>query len=222
MAGNRKKAETQILADLQEISPGCVDVELYKTYFASLDDKAFEAFMGRLKSGAQWLTITVPNAGKNNLDFERNIKIGDKWGHSFWRQIWFPADGDMPRYLSPNKYLVMKVPVRVASQRIAKKMSIPKHQRSINTITGQATGKSKGAGFSAPELRLCVAMGLNKSSVELMKYRGGDLRGWAALNASLNRFGGARQDQLEHFASGVVSTATLKTYFTCAHLSSTL
>lgn len=222
MAGDRKKAEASILADLQAISPGCADVELYKTYFTSLSDKDFEGFMERLKSGKQWLTITVPNGAKNNLDFQRNVLLGDKWGHDFWQQIWFPADGDIPRYLSPNKYMVLKVPVRVASQRIAKKMSIPKHQRSINTITGQPTGNSKGAGFSAPELRLCVAMGLNKSSVELMKYRGGDLRGWAALNASLNRFGGARQDQLEHFASGVVSTATLKTYFTCAHLSSTL
>ena len=128
----------------------------------------------------------------------------------------------MPRFLTPNKYFVIKVPVRVASQRIAKKMSIPKHQRIINSITGQPTGDSKGAAFSAPELRLCVAMGLDKTSVELMKYRGGDQRGWAALNASLNRFGNARQDQLQHFASGVVSTATLKTFLTSAHLSNTL
>ena len=124
--------------------------------------------------------------------------------------------------MSPNKYLVIKIPLRIASQRIAKKMSIPKHQRVINSITGQPTGDSKGAGFSAPELRLCVAMGLNKTSVELMKYRGGDLRGWAALNASLNRFGSARQEQLSHFASGVVSTSTLKTFLTSAHLTNTL
>lgn len=222
MPGDRKKAEAQILADLEAISPGCVDVELYQKYFASMNDKAFEAFMLRLKDGSEWLTLTVPNAGKNKLDIERNVKLGDKWGHDFWSQIWFPADGEVSRYLTPEKYLVIKVPVRIASQRIAKKMSIPKHQRVINSITGQPTGDSKGAGFSAPELRLCVAMGLNKSSVELMKYRGGDLRGWAALNASLNRFGEARQDQLEHFASGVVSTATLKTYLTCAHLANTL
>lgn len=222
MPGDRKKAEAQILADLETISPGCVDVELYKTYFASMSDKAFEAFMLRLKDGSEWLTITVPNAGKNKLDLERNIKIGDKWGHSFWKQLWIPADGEIPRYLTPNKYFVIKTPIRVASQRIAKKMSIPRHQRVINAITGQPTGDSKGAGFSAPELRLCVAMGLDKTAVELMKYRGGDLRGWAALNASLNRFGDARQDQLENFASGVVSTATLKTYLTCAHLSNSL
>lgn len=222
MAGNRKKAEAQILADLEAISPGCVDVQLYTEYFKGMSDKAFEAFMERLKSGEEWLTITVPNAGKNDLNLERNIKLADSWGHQFWKQLWMPADGDIPKYLTPNKYLVVKMPVRVAAQRITKKMSIPKTQRVINTITGQPTGDSKGAGFSSPELKLCVAMGLDKAATELMKYRGGDLRGWAALNASLNRFGNARQDQLEHFASGVVSTKTLKTYLTCAHLSNTL
>lgn len=222
MAGNRKAAEAQILADLNTILPGCVDVELYKAYFASMSDKAFDAFMIRLREGKEWLTLTVPNGGKQNLNFDRHVKIADKWGHSFWSHLWFPADGGVPRYLSPNKYLVLKVPIRIASQRIAKKMSIPKHQRVINSLTGQPTGDSKGAGFSAPELRLCVAMGLEKSATELMKYRGGDLRGWAALNASLNRFGDASQEQLSHFASGVVSTATLKTYLTSAHLKNTL
>lgn len=222
MAGNRKAAEARILADLQEISPGCVDVELYKRRFEQMGDKEFDAFMKRLADGTEWLTLTVPNAGKNDLDLERMIKIGDKWGHDFWKQLWIGGDADIPSYLTPNKYFVIKVPVRVASQRIAKKMSIPKTQRVINTLTGQPTGDSKGAGFSSPELRLCIAMGLDKTAVELMKYRGGDLRGWAALNASLNRFGNARQDQLEHFASGVVSTNTVKTLMTSAHLSNTL
>lgn len=222
MSQARKKVEEQILSDLDLISPGCIDVALYKKYFASMNDKAFADFIDRLKTGKEWLTITVPNAGKNKVTIERNFAIAKKWGLEFFQRLWFPADGDIPKYLSPNKYLIIKIPVRLASQRLAKKMSIPKHQRVINTITGQPTGDSKGAGFSSPELRLCVGMGLNKTAVELMKYRGGDLRGWAALNASLNRYGQARQDQLEHFSSGVVSTTTMKSYLTSAHLSNTL
>lgn len=222
MNAKRKAVQDQILADLALISPGCVDTELYQKYFDSMSDKAFDEFMLRLKNKEEYITLTVPNAGKNTVSVERNYQIADKWKFSFHHRLWWPADKDMPRFLTPNDYLVIKVPVRVASQRLAKKQSIPKHQRVINTLTGQPTGDSKGAGFSAPELRLCVGMGLNKTAVELMKYRGGDLKGYAALNASLGRYGVARQDQLKHFASGVKSTDTLKTFLTSAHLTNTL
>ena len=222
MTPNRKAVEAQILSDLALVSPGCADVAMYEAYFAQMSDKDFDAFMHRLKEDKEWLTLTVPNNGKNNLSIERNYKLADKWGISFHQRVWMPADDDVPSYLTPHPYLVIKLPVRVAAQRLAKKQSIPKHQRVINTMTGQPTGDSKGAGFSAPELRLCVAMGLEKSATELMKYRGGDLRGYAALNASLSRHGAANQKTLEHFSSGVVSTTTVKSYFTSAQLGSTL
>jgi len=222
MAKDRKAVEAQILSDLALISPGCVDVQLYTDYFKRMSDKDFEAFMLRLKNKEEWISLTVPNVGKNTLSIERNYQLADKWKLNFHQKLWMPEDGDVPRYLTPHPYLVVMLPVRVASQRIAKKQSIPKHQRVLNTLTGQPTGDSKGAGFSAPELRLCVAMGLEKTAVELEKYRGGDLRGYAAMIASLGRYGQASQETLKHFASGVVSTTTVKSYFTSAHLKNTL
>lgn len=222
MAKNRKATETQILADLEAISPGCVDVEIYKKYFASMSDKAFDEFMVRLRDGKEWIVLTVPNYGKNTLSIERNYAIGDKWGVDFHQRLWMPEENGIPKHLTPNKYLVIRLPVRIASQRLAKKMSIPKHQRSINALSGQPTGESKGAGFSIPELRLTIGMGLEATATELMKYRGGDLRGYAAMNASLMRHGQANQETLKHFASGVVSTDTVKTYLTAAHLKNTL
>lgn len=222
MNKGRELAEKQILEDLNTILPGCCDVELYRAYFSKMSDKEFDAFIQRLKSKEEWLTITVPNGGNVKGSIEHNIAIGKKWGHSFFQRLYMPPEGNNPGYLTPNEYFVIKPPIRVASQRLAKKMSIPKNQRSINALTGQVTGESKGAGFSYPELRLCVAMGLNHTATELMKYRGGDVRGWAAMSASLARHGAARQDQLAHFASGVISTSTVKSYLTSAHLKNTL
>lgn len=222
MSKNRQAAEEQILADLDAISPGCIDVALYKKYFAKMSDKDFDAFMGRLQRKEEWLTLTVPNKGKNTLSIGRNHQLADKWGVDFYHQLWMPAEEDVPAYLTPEKYFVAKLPVRIAAQRLSKKASIPKHQRAVNALTGQPTGDSKGAGFSSPELKLCVGMGLEKTATELMKYRGGDQRGRAALNASLNRHGIASQETLKHFASGVVSTDTLKAYWTSCHLKNTL
>ena len=101
-------------------------------------------------------------------------------------------------------------------------LSIPKTQRVINALTGQPTGDSKGAGISHPELRVCAAMGLDSTMIELMKYRGGDNRGKAALTASLIRTGRASQSVLENFASGVESTSTLRSYLVSAGLKTTL
>lgn len=222
MAKNRQAAEAMILNDLEAISPGCIDVGLYKAYFAKMSDKAFDEFMQRLRSKEEWLTLTVPNKGGNNLSITRNHQLADKWGVEFYHQLWMPGDEDVPSYLTPERYFIAKLPIRIAAQRLSKKASIPKHQRSVNTLTGQPTGESKGAGFSSPELKLCVGMGLEKTATELMKYRGGDQRGRAALSASLFRHGSATQDMLKHFASGVISTETLKAYWTSCHLKNTL
>lgn len=222
MAKNRAKAEAFILNQLNAILPGNGDVENYKAFFASMDDKAFDAYMAQLKSGERFLTLTAPNFGKTNLSLERNFKIADALGHNFFQKLWIKGEGDVPTYLTPISYLVVMIPFRVASQRLDKKKSVPKTSRVINALTGQPTGESKGASISYPELRVCSAMGLESTMVELMKYRGGDIRGNAAFNASLMMTGRASMETLKHFSSGVESTSRLKTFLTAAHLSNTL
>ena len=187
-----------------------------------LSEKAFEQLMTEYRSGAKYLTLTAPNFAKSTLSLERNIAVAKKLGIKFHHQLWVEGDEDTPTYLTPVEYLVVKLPVRIAAQRLAKKMSVPKTQRVVNSLTGQPTGDSKGASISLPELRVCAAMGLDKTMVELMKYRGGDARGGAAMNASLMRTGRASQEVLSHFASGVQSTATLKSYLLSASLQNTL
>lgn len=222
MPKNRQAAEAFILEHLEAILPGNVDVENYRAYFKSLSDKAFEAYIGELKAGTKYLTLTAPNFGKENLSLERNFAIADKLKYSFFQKLWIKGEGDVPTYLTPIPYLVVLMPFRVASQRLDKKKSIPKTSRVINALTGQPTGESKGASISYPEIRVCAAMGLEATMVELMKYRGGDVRGNAALNASLMRTGRANMETLKHFASGVESTSRLKTFLTACHLSNTL
>lgn len=222
MSGNRQKATAFILESLEAILPGNADTPRYKKYLESLSDEAFNAYMKDIKNGDKWLTLTAPNFAKTKLSLERNFEVAKKLGISFFHHLWIKGDEDTPSYLTPIKYMVVKLPFRLASQRLAKEMSIPKNQRVINTLTGQPTGDSKGASISYPELRVCAAMGLENTMVELMKYRGGDIRGGAALNASLMRTGHANMKTLSHFASGVQSTATLKTFLTSAMLKNTL
>lgn len=222
MAGNRQRATAFILKYMDAVLPGNPDTARYKTFLEGMSDKEFAQYMQDLKTGTRFLTLTAPNGKQPALSLERNFKVAEALGLRFFKKLYFSSDGESPEYLSPIEYLVIKLPMRLASQRIAKKASIPKTQRVINPLTGQPTGESKGASISYPEIRVIAAMGLENSLIELLKARGGDLRAGAALNASLMRTGRASMKTINHFASGVESTATLKTFLTAAHLRSTL
>jgi hypothetical protein len=65
-------------------------------------------------------------------------------------------------------------------------------------------------------------MGLDKSLLELLKYRGGDIKGFNAMNTMISRTGGVRLQAISHLASGVESTKTLSAFLTAMHLKNTL
>lgn len=222
MAGNKKAAQDYILKYLQKITRSDENVRIYEKIFAAMTDKDFDKFITDLESGEKFLVVIVPNFGKSTIDVENNLNIAKELKHEFFQKVWIEGQGDTPTYLTPIPYMVVDLPVRRASQLLIKKISVPKHNKVIDSLTGQPTGESKGAKISYPELQVAAAMGLENCMIELMKYRGGDARGGAALNGMISRYGRANLRTLSQFASGVESTFTLKTFLTSAHLSSTL
>lgn len=223
MSGNRKAAEKLILDYIQRIANDQgQNRKIYADKFAKMDDEAFEAFIQRLETEQEWLTVQAPNFGPAKLDVGNNIKIARELGHEFFQRLWIGAQGDRPAYLTPIPYLVMDLPVRRASQILKKKISVAEHNKTVDALSGQATGDSKGSRLSFPEMQIMAAMGCDKSITEMMKYRGGDVRGFNAMNAMLTKYGAANQQTLANFASGVESIKTLSTYLTCAHLKNSL
>lgn len=222
MAGNRKAAEDFILSNIETMLPGSKNTSIMKELFAEMSDKEFATYIDDLESGKKFIKVFVPNFAESDISVDRNLALADKLGHKFFQKLWIEGKDDMPSYLTPIEYLVVDLPLRRASQSLTKKVSVPKSNRVIDALTGQATGESRGARISYPELQMCAAMNMEDTMVELMKYRGGDSRGYAAMNAMISKTGIARQDTLQNYASGVESTRTLKTFLTGAHLRSTL
>ena len=222
MAGNRKAAEQLILETIEKICPGGENAQLYKDLFATMDDKAFEVFINDLDAGKQRLAIVAPNFGKSKLSTARNIAIAEEMGHNFFQRIWIPAKGDRPAYLTPVPYLVADFPLRRQAQLLDKKISIPEDNNSVDDFTGQPTGKSKGSKISYPEVQVLAALGLENNLIEFMKYRGGDEKGFNAMNVSISRTGGVSLKAIEPFSGKVKSTQSLKTMLTAAHLKNTL
>ena len=212
MPASREEVTKFILDNLEAILPGNSDTPRYKAYLEGLSNKDFDDYIRCLGTGEKYLTLTAPNFGSPRIDIDRNFELAKKLGLKFFQKLWYDETETRPRFQTAVERLILLLPVRVASQRLAKKMSIPRTQKVINPLTGQATGESKAAAISFPELRVCAAMGLDNTMIELMKYRGGDMRGGSALTASLLRTGRANLKTLSHFASGVESTNTLRTY----------
>jgi len=212
MAGNRKATEEYILTWLQKITNDDSNVEIYKNFFKTMSDKDFFNYMTDIEKGTKFLTITAPVFNKTALSVERNIKLGKELGHNFFQKIWIGAKEGMPAYLTPIPYLVIDLPIRRASQLLTKKISTPEHNKTVDVLSGQPTSASKGSKISYPEIQVLAAMGLDESIVELIKYRGGDNKGFSAMNAMISKLGSTNMKTLSGYASGVESTKTLKTF----------
>lgn len=218
----RKEAENYILKWINELAPGNLNVKLYQELFAKMSDEAFHQLMVDIRDGKRFLCFIAPNFIKPEISVERNLEVAEQLGHRFHQRLWVDGHGSQPKYLTPIKHLVVDLTLRRASQLLIKKIRIPQHNRSVDLLTNQPTNESKGAKVSYTELQVLASLGIDDAIIELIKYRGGDERGFAALNASIARYGTASLKVLQNYASGVKSTQTLKTYLNACHLSTTL
>lgn len=226
MAGNRKAAEAVILKRIDQMSPGGPTVQIYRDLFEAMDDAAFDAFMQKLKRREIGLVLVAPNLAKDKgsrLTIERALALGKEMGHDFYQRVWInPGDGSTPAFLTNKKYPVLLLPYRRQAQLLEKKARIPKHNRSIDEMTGQVTGESKGSKLSSPEIQVLAALDLPEMITEQIKFRGGDVKGYDAMVSMIDKTGGVSMKAIEHLAGGVESTRTLATYLTAMHLSNTL
>ena len=219
-----KRSEVQefILTNIEALLPGGGNREIYEKLFSSMNDIAFHQWMLDLKADKYYLTIIAPSYMAKRLSLENNLALGTKLKHEFFQRLWIEGTNGMPTYLTPNKYLVVDLPLRRTAQRLVKKVSVSPHSRVVDTLTGQPAGDSKAASTSYPEVQLCAALGLDNTMVEVMKYRGGDSKGVSAFNNMLAKYGVANIKTLSTFTSGVESTKTLNTLLTCMHVKSNL
>ena len=219
----RKQVEDFILKYIGKIVTGKENVELYKNLFNSMNNKEFDKFMQDLRDGKKNLSVIIPNGSKSiTADVENNVKLAKELGFDFFQRLSISNSPELPDHLTPNKYMVIKLPVRRAAQMVSKKISIPEDNKSIDMLSGQVTGKSKGSIISNPELQILLGLGLKDSLKELMKMRGGDIGESSAMNSLLFKQGLITQGQVESYSTGVVSKKTLKSYLNSMGIRSTL
>lgn len=221
---NKRQEATDILLNFVDmIMPGSENRAILKASLESLDDEGFAKLMDDYLTGKDRPPIYVPNFSKFKLDTKRNFAIAKLLNHDFFERLWIGSeDPDTPTYLTPIKYMILELPVRRQAQMLIKGVSTSEHSRSVDQITGQVAGDSSAAKVSFPELQILRAMGMEQTVLELIKFRGGDLKGFDAMNTAIARDGEASLEAIAPFASGVESGRALKTLLTAMHISSTL
>lgn len=219
---NRKAAEAFILKYIEKLMPGSPNTKMYEEKFASMSDKQFDDWMSKLGRGEEILPLVAPNLTEYKLDINRNLSIAEELGHEFFQRIWLVSQDGKTKYLTPRRHLIYDLPVRRQAQLLVKKISIPKHSRTVDNLTGQPTGDSKGARVSFAELQIMSALGLNSTVREMVKLRGGDEKGFNAMNTMISRQGSVSQKAIDPYTGTVKSSEVLHAYLTAAHLENNL
>ena len=169
------------------------------------------------------MALIAPELSGPSLSVERNLDLAESWGHKFFERIWMDSQNGSPSYLSNDKYLIVDLPLKRQAQFLIKKISIPEDNRSIDTFTGQPTGKSKGSKISWPELQILAALGgFDETISEFFKFRGGDLQGFNAMNNMIANTGGVSLNAVGSLGTKVKAVQSLSTLLVSMHLTNSI
>lgn len=210
---NRKIVEKEILHFIDLFRPGSNNVDIYKDLFSKMSDTEFDKWMEDLANGES-LVLYSPLAEKPALNITTNIDIAAKLGVQLTQHIYLTDSKTGQTRKTPNRYFVGEAVVRRQAQTLANKNSIPSASvGSVDERTGQAGASTKGARMSGPELHVNASKGLDKMLIELIKYRGGDERGYNLFKQSLHQTGEVSIDYLlSNYDTTVKSNKTLSVY----------
>lgn len=164
-----------LIQDLNTAFPGHPLEPLMRQAFGEMTDADLEDLVQQMESGDFIIPIVVPNLSQFKLDQQPILDFAKSIGHEFFQRIWMTDTSDPTKvFLTPKKYLVVDLVTRRQAQTIDAKMSVPKVDTTVDDLTGQSIGESKGSAVTFPELQLLNSYGLDNSIIELIKIRGGD------------------------------------------------
>lgn len=207
---------------LNELVPNNPNLAIYEDLFKSMDDKAFDAFMTKLKEGTIELPYIEPNLSKGpRLSVEGNLKFLKKYGESPFKRVWI-TNQDGSRTLSKFKVMVVPLPIRRQAQILVKKISIPESNRVVDDLTAQPTGPSKGSKMSYPQQGVLDTLGLHKTMEEFNYYRSGDIKGYNAMSDALLKTGSVSMAQIADKRSGVEAVKAWSVFLKGAHIGNNL
>lgn len=217
---NRAETEAFILQTVDEVDRSKRSGKFMREQFAKMDDARFEKYIADLRVGKDFISVIMDNCQRHGISVRNNLKVAKKNGIKLFQRIWTVDATTGVTSLSNHQYPILYLPIRRQIETLENKRSVATDNKHIDELTGQVTGASAAAGISFPELLVMYSQGLNSSLVELMKYRGGDLKGNVMFNQSILNTGGVSIEALQQYNTRVKSTDTLNIFLRGMHYES--
>lgn len=220
---NRAAAEKELFWIVDMFVPGSDNRKMYEEYAATLDDKQFEAWMTELFEEREILTIMAPNLLEHTPNLKQAFIIADALEYPLLQPLILTDQNTGQTYQTANLHLCGLAPLRRQIQMLEEKRSVPSSRSTVDERSGQAAGGAQASRMSGPELQVNASKGLQKMLIELIKFRGGDLTSYNAMNRTILETGEASMDAIMADTPGIVqSNKTLSVYLNGAHLQNNL
>jgi hypothetical protein len=218
----RKEATDYALKLLSKFAGKNSSVTELENMLNGLTDEQFDNYMQKMIEDDEVLPYIVPNLGDIRLSVEKNLKIAEELKHEFFERLWLTDPATNETYLTPEKYLVIDLPLKRLQQHLHKKIAIPDDNAHVDELTGQPTGVSKGSAISFPELQILYSQNLESTIKELFKFRGGDEEAYKALSREILAGGLPSMDAVDTGDTRARSTDVLQILLKSAHLDNNL
>jgi hypothetical protein len=143
----------------------------WKTIFSSMDLKRFTDFMKDIKEGKTCLYVYIP-PGKEPPQ-AKIYEMCDRHKVLIFQHVIMHDDVTGERFVTPDKYPVVRSVCRRLEQYYQKKLSLPSKDTKTDALTGQVVHDDRAAAITHPELASLVFKDVPAALDELM-VRGGN------------------------------------------------
>jgi len=212
----KNKILKMICKVMDQLDPSKVNSQRYIIFFKTLDEKGLKRFITLLKEKKEQIFIVFPNM-KMNLEMEDIKKASVLTKTELTSRVWLVDEFSGKKYLTNERYPILKMSVRRMQQFLDNKLKVPNDDKSIDGLTGQVSGADGKASFSVQETRVLHSRGLDKSLVELLKIRGGDIDTYGEFRRQLEETGSCNTENITS-QTRVKSAHTLNVLLRGMHL----
>jgi hypothetical protein len=172
---------------------------------------------GRL--GRVFMPLVLPNFDeRSKATAEYWMQLADKLDIKLFERFWITDPQTGVEYRTHHEHLCLYIPVRRQQQLQEHKQQIPPHTRSVDDLSGQVTGASKGSALTFPELTGQASKSLDHCIIEQTKLRGGDQKAQQAMERELMTTGQCAQAPLLNAGTRPKSIETLIQFMKGMHL----
>lgn len=216
----RAKIIAHIVKHMDMMDPAGDNGKRYANMLNAMSHGEFDAFMQRLKAGKEHLHLVAPTF-KKTLQTSHLLSAARSLGVEIFQRLWLTDPVSGKKYLTPEKYPILRIPVRRTQQFLDKKISIPANDKRTDALTGQVTGDDRAAGISAPEVHILRTRGLHKTLREIMSIRGGNIEGFGDFKRQMEENGEVNLHTVGQ-DSRARSGAIVNIFFKAMHLDNNL